>query len=120
MSLFTIVALVGGLAAHLFYRRLRKAARELLFDERAGRVDSREAARIRYGHTRRSFRAAQLVCAFLSLLLLAVAGRATVSGSWGGTTTCVILVFGALLLAGGYLLARAYREMRLAGTALDG
>lgn len=120
MSLFTIIALTGGLVAHLFYRRLRKAARELLFDEQAGRVDPREAARIRYGHTRRSFRAAQLACAFLSLLLFAVAGRATVSDSWSGTTACVILVFGALLLAGWYLLARAYREMMVAGTALDG
>ena len=120
MSLFTIVALAGGLVAHLFYRRLRMAARELLFDERAGRVGTREAARIRYGHTRRSFRAAQLVCAFLALLLLAVTGRAAVSGSWSGTTTYVILVFGALLLAGGYLLARSYREMRTAGAAVDG
>lgn len=120
MSLFTIIALAGGLVAHLFYRRLRKAARELLFDERAGRVGAREAARVRYGHTLRSFRVAQVVCVFLALLLLAVTGRAAVSGSWVDTTTYVVLVFGALLLAGTYLLARSYRAMRTAHAALDG
>lgn len=104
MSLITVAGMLGGLAMVLIARRGRRMAKQLLIDERAGLVGPREAARTKVQQKERSLRLGQAICVFMTLLLVAVLGRAAVSGEWGGTTAyyaalfCVLLVVSALTL----------------------
>ncbi|QVJ02102.1 hypothetical protein KGD82_04435 [Nocardiopsis eucommiae] len=119
MSLITVVGMLGGLVLVLLAKRVRKAAERLLADERAGLVGPQEVARARVEQKRRSLRLGQGVCGFMGILLVAVLGRAAVSGEWGGTTTYYAAVFGVLLVVSAVVLARVAADVRAAERALD-
>lgn len=119
MSLITVVGMLGGLVLVLLARRVRKAADSLLADERAGLVGPREVARARVEQKRRSLRLGQGVVGFMGVLLVAVLGRAAVSGSWGGTTTYYAAVFGVLLVVSAVVLVRVAADVRASERELD-
>ncbi len=120
MSLITVVVMVGGLVTTWLVRRSRRALARLLLDERAGRVGAAEAARLRFEHVRRSFLVGRAACGLLAVLIVAVVGRAAVSGSWGAATGYYVAAFGALLLAGLVMLWRVHGDLRRSRAALEG
>ncbi|WP_026117432.1 hypothetical protein [Nocardiopsis alkaliphila] len=111
MSLITVVGMLGGLVIFLSAQRARKAVIRAVVDEAAGRIDAREAARIRFEHKRRSFRSGQMICVFLALLMIAIVGRAWVSGSWGGMTIYYVVLVGVLLSISAVTLWRIREEL---------
>ena len=119
MSLITVAGMLGGLAVFLLARRGQKTAERLLADQRAGLVGPREAAEARVQQKERSLRLGKGVCAFLGLLLLAVLGRAAVTGEWGGTTLYYVAVFGVLLVVSALTLRRVAADVGAAKARLD-
>ena len=119
MSLITVLGLLGGLVLVVLAKRARKAAERLLADERSGLVGPREVARARVEQKRRSLRLGQMVCGFMGVLLVAVLGRAAVSGAWGGTTLYYAAVFGVLLVVSALVLVRVAADVRAAEQELD-
>lgn len=111
MSLVTVAGMLGGLTVFLLARRGRKVAARLLADERAGLVGPREAARAKVQQKERSLRLGQAICVFMALLLVAVLGRAAVSGEWGGTTAYYAAVFGVLLVASALTLRKVANDV---------
>ncbi|MBR8741364.1 hypothetical protein [Nocardiopsis sp. MG754419] len=120
MSFLTVVGMLGGLVVVLVTRRARTALARLVVDERDGLIGPREAARVRWEHVRRSFRLWLVVSGALAVVLAATAGRAAVSGGWGGTLTYYAAVFGVLLVVALITLWRAHRDLARARAALDG
>ncbi|GAA1101343.1 hypothetical protein NE857_28525 [Nocardiopsis exhalans] len=110
MSLITVAGMLGGLAVFLLARRGRKAAERLLADQRAGLIGPDEVARAKVQQKERSLRLGKGVCAFLGLLLLAVLGRAAVTGEWGGTTLYYAVLVVVLLLVSAFTLSRVAAE----------
>ncbi|MGW5878531.1 hypothetical protein ACWFMI_18465 [Nocardiopsis terrae] len=101
----------GGLFIVLAARRGRKALDRLLADERAGLASPREVALARVRQKERSLRLGQVICAFLAVLLVAVLGRAGVSGEWGGMTAYYAAVFGILLVVSALALRRVAADL---------
>lgn len=119
MSLISVVGMLGGFAVFLVAQRARKAAAKAVADELAGRIDAREAARIRFEHKRRSFRSGQAICVFLALLMIAFVGRAWVSGSWGGMTIYYVVLVGVLLSVSAVTLWRIREDLNRARDSHD-
>lgn len=111
MSLITVAGMLGGLTVFLLARRGRKMARQLLVDERAGLVGPREVARAKVRQKERSLLLGRVICVFMALLLVAVLGRAAVSGEWGGTTAYYAAVFGVLLVVSALTLRKVAKDV---------
>lgn len=119
MSLITVAGMLGGLAMVLIARRGRRMAKQLLIDERAGLVGPREIAQAQVQQKQRSLRLGQAICAFVALLLVAVLGRAAVSGDWGGTTTYYAVLFGILLVVSALTLRKVANDVSEARARLE-
>lgn len=112
--MLNVIGVVGGLIIYLVARRARKAAAKTVSDQLAGRIDDREALRIRFEQNQRSVRFARLICVFLALLLLALVGRVWVSGAWDGMTVYYIALVGVLSLISVFALWRAHEDLERA------
>ena len=119
MSLITVAGMLGGLAMVLLARRGRRIAEQLLADERAGLVGPREAALAKVQQKERSLRLGRGICVFVAALLVAVLGRAAVSGEWGGTTVYYAALFAVLLVVSALTLRRVARDTAEARARLE-
>ncbi|WP_017585185.1 hypothetical protein [Nocardiopsis ganjiahuensis] len=119
MSLITVAGMLGGLAMVLLARRGRRIAEQLLADERAGLVGPREAALGRIQQKERSLSLGRGICVFVAALLVAVLGRAAVSGDWGGTTVYYAALFAILLVVSALTLRKVSRDLTEARAQLD-
>ncbi|GAB3703621.1 hypothetical protein [Nocardiopsis oceani] len=119
MSLITVIGMLGGLAVVLVARRGKKAMEKLIADELAGRAGPREIAQARVEQKRRSVLLVQAICGFVAVLLVAVLGRAAVSGDWGGMTTYYAAIFGVVLVVSGIALRQVGKDLTRAREKLD-
>lgn len=117
--MLNVIGVVGGIIIYLVARGARKAAAKTVSDQLAGRIDDREAIRIRFEQNQRSFRFARLICVFLALLLLAFVGRAWISGAWDGMTVYYIALVGVLLLVSVFALRRTHQDLEHARASQD-
>ena len=119
MSLITVIGMLGGLAVVLAARRGKRAMEKLVADELAGRAGPREIAQARVEQKRRSLLLGQVICGFMAALLLAVLGRAAVSGDWGGMTAYYAAIFGVVLVVSAIALVRIGNDVARAREKLD-